>query len=190
MTFKHDGGIAEYITKLIAERGKSIVPAGSTAFYKSHENGVKLEFALAWTEATDELVKSYVNGIPTKMGGTHENGLKSGLVKAVRNYIETHDLTPKGVTLTADDIREGIVCVLSAYVVEPQFQGQTKERLNNPETAGPGRQRHPPGAGEVAQRQQDHRRGGGGPHHPGGAGPRGVTRGARRSPASRPSATS
>ena len=134
--FRHDGGIAEYIAKLIADRGKSIVPPGSTAFYKSHENGVKLEFALAWSEATDELVKSYVNGIPTKMGGTHENGLKSGLVKAVRNYIETHDLTPKGVTLTADDIREGIVCVLSAYVVEPQFQGQTKERLNNPETQG------------------------------------------------------
>jgi DNA topoisomerase IV B subunit len=132
--FRHDGGIAEYIAKLIADRGKAIVPAGSTALYKSHENGVKLEFALAWSEATDELVKSYVNGIPTKNGGTHENGLKSGLVKAVRNYIETHGLITKGVTLTADDIREGIVCVLSAYVVEPQFQGQTKERLNNPET--------------------------------------------------------
>ncbi len=132
--FRHDGGIAEYITKLIADRSKAIVPPASTPFYKSHENGVKLEFALAWSEATDELVKSYVNGIPTKNGGTHENGLKSGLVKAVRNYIETHELTPKGVTLTAEDIREGMVCVLSAYVVEPQFQGQTKERLNNPET--------------------------------------------------------
>lgn len=135
-TFKHDGGIEEFIAKLITDRGKAIVPAGSQAFYKSHENGVKLEFALAWSEATDELVKSYVNGIPTKNGGTHENGLKSGVVKAVRNYIETHDLTPKGVTLTAEDIREGMVCVLSAYVVEPQFQGQTKERLNNPETQG------------------------------------------------------
>lgn len=136
VTFKHDGGIAEYITKLITDRNKGLVPAGSTPFYKSHENGVKLEFALAWSEATDELVKSYVNGIPTKNGGTHENGLKSGVVKAVRNYIETHELTPKGVTLTAEDIREGMVCVLSAYVVEPQFQGQTKERLNNPETQG------------------------------------------------------
>ncbi len=135
-TFKHDGGIAEYITKLLSERSKALVPAGSLPFYKSHENGVKLEIALAWSEATDEYVKSYVNGIPTKMGGTHENGLKSGVVKAVRNYIETHDLTPKGVTLTADDIREGMVCVLSAYVVEPQFQGQTKERLNNPEVQG------------------------------------------------------
>ncbi|HEY0883079.1 MAG TPA: DNA topoisomerase IV subunit B [Archangium sp.] len=133
-TYRHDGGIAEFIQKLIQDRGKAQVPAGSPAFYKSHENGVKLEFALAWTEATDELVKSYVNGIPTKNGGTHENGLKSGVVKAVRNFIETHNLTPKGVSLTAEDIREGMLCVLSAYVVEPQFQGQTKERLNNPET--------------------------------------------------------
>lgn len=132
-TFKHDGGIAEFILKLVSERSKPIVPAGSTPFYKSHENGIRLELALAWSEATDEYVKSYVNGIPTKNGGTHENGFKSGVVKAVRNFIETHDLTPKGVTLTAEDIREGIVCILSTYVEEPQFQGQTKERLNNPE---------------------------------------------------------
>ncbi len=136
VTFKHDGGIAEYIVKLVQDRQKAMVPATTQPFYKAHDNGIRLELAMVWTEATDETVKSYVNGIPTKSGGTHENGLKSGAVKAVRNYIETHDLTPKGVTLTADDIREGMVCILSTYVVEPQFQGQTKERLNNPEVAG------------------------------------------------------
>jgi DNA gyrase subunit B/topoisomerase-4 subunit B len=134
--FKHDGGIAEYIQRVIAERGKALVPLASAPFYKAQEDGVRLELAMAWTEATDELVKSYVNGIPTKNGGTHENGLKAGVVKAVRNYIETHGLTPKGVSLTAEDIREGMVCILSAYVVEPQFQGQTKDRLNNPEAQG------------------------------------------------------
>jgi DNA gyrase subunit B/topoisomerase-4 subunit B len=134
-TFKHDGGIAEYITKLLAERTKPVVPPGSTAFYKSHENGCRLELALAWTESTDEYIRSYVNGIPTANGGTHEAGLRAGVVKAVRNYIETHNIMPKGVTLTAEDIREGIVCILSTYVVEPQFQGQTKGRLNNPEVA-------------------------------------------------------
>ncbi len=134
-TFKHDGGIAEYIQRVIIDRAKALIPAGSTPFYKAHENGVRLECAIAWTEATDEHIKSYVNGIPTKVGGTHENGLRAGVVKAVRNYIETHDLTPKGVTLTAEDIREGIVCILSTYVVDPQFQGQTKDRLNNPEVA-------------------------------------------------------
>jgi DNA gyrase subunit B/topoisomerase-4 subunit B len=133
--FKHDGGIAEYLNKVVGERGKPVVPSGSTAiFYHSRDNGVRLEAALVWTEATDEHIRSYVNGIPTPLGGTHEAGLRSAVVKAVRNYIETHDLTFKGVTLTAEDIREGMTAILSTYVVEPQFQGQTKGRLNNPET--------------------------------------------------------
>ena len=88
---------------------------------------------LQWTEATDEHIRSYVNGIPTGSGGTHETGLRAGIGKAVRNYIDTHNLSPKGVTLTAEDIREGLTGVLSAFVQEPQFQGQTKDRLNNPE---------------------------------------------------------
>jgi DNA gyrase subunit B/topoisomerase-4 subunit B len=133
--YRHDGGIAEYLGKVIAERGKALVPAGAEPFYVSREDP-RLELAVAWTEATDEHVRSYVNGIPTNNGGTHEAGLRSGLVKAVRNYIETHELTPKGVTLTAEDIREGMVAILSSYVIEPQFQGQTKGRLNNPEMAG------------------------------------------------------
>ncbi|MGO9831129.1 MAG: type IIA DNA topoisomerase subunit B [Myxococcaceae bacterium] len=132
-TFLHEGGIAEYLPKLIAERGKASVPATGGQFYLSRENGVRLELALCWTEATDEHVLSFVNGIPTANGGTHEAGLRSGMVKAVRNYIETHSLTPKGVSLTAEDIREGMVALLSTYVLEPQFQGQTKGRLNNPE---------------------------------------------------------
>jgi len=88
---------------------------------------------LQWTQSTDEHVRSYVNGIPTGSGGTHENGFRSGLGKAVRNFIETHNLSPKGVTLTAEDLREGLVGVLSVFMQEPQFQGQTKDRLNNPE---------------------------------------------------------
>ncbi|NOK22919.1 DNA gyrase/topoisomerase IV subunit B [Corallococcus carmarthensis] len=133
-TFKHDGGIAEYLTKVVSERQKPIVPAGGAPFYYSRDNEVRLEVALAWTEATDEHIRSYVNGIPTNLGGTHEAGLRAAIVKAMRNYIETHGLTPKGVTLTAEDIREGITAILSVYVVEPQFQGQTKGRLNNAET--------------------------------------------------------
>ena len=64
--------------------------------------------SLQWTESTDEHVRSYVNGIPTGSGGTHENGFRAGLGKAVRNFIDTHNLSPKGVTLTAEDIREGL----------------------------------------------------------------------------------
>ncbi|MBN1208870.1 MAG: type IIA DNA topoisomerase subunit B [Myxococcaceae bacterium] len=132
-TYKHDGGIAEYLNRWVTERAKPVVPPGSAGFYHSRDNGVRLEAALVWTEATDETIRSYVNGIPTAQGGTHEAGLRGAVVKAVRNYIETHDLTPKGVTLTAEDIREGMTAILSVYVVEPQFQGQTKGRLNNPE---------------------------------------------------------
>jgi len=138
VTFKHEGGIAEYLGKVVAERGKPTIPpqnGASPQFYRASEADPRLEVALLWTEATEEHVRSYVNGIPTPQGGTHEAGLRSGVVKAVRNYIETHDLTPKAVTLTAEDIREGMAAILSVYVVEPQFQGQTKGRLNNPETS-------------------------------------------------------
>src|SRR5207244_9789170 len=96
-------------------------------------NDLRLDVVLQWTEATDEHLRSYVNGIPTGSGGTHESGFRAGLSKAVRNYIETHNLSPKGVTLVAEDIREGLTGVLSVFIQEPQFQGQTKDRLNNPE---------------------------------------------------------
>src|SRR6202008_1495949 len=99
----------------------------------SDESNIRLELVLQWTQSTDEHVRSYVNGIPTGSGGTHENGFRAGLGKAVRNFIDTHNLSPKGVTLTAEDIREGMFGVPSVCLQEPQFQGQTKDRLNNPE---------------------------------------------------------
>src|SRR6476469_8348006 len=129
--FTHEDGIAEYLKTIIAQRGAK--PIHEAAFAVSRENGLRMDLALQWTESTDEHLRSYVNGIPTGSGGTHENGLRAGLGKAVRNFIETHNLSPKGVTLTAEDIREGLVGVLSIFVQEPQFQGQTKDRLNNPE---------------------------------------------------------
>jgi DNA gyrase subunit B/topoisomerase-4 subunit B len=129
--FQHEGGLTDYLKKVIGER--SARPVHEAPFVVQKENGAKTELVLQWTEATDEHVRSYVNGIPTGSGGTHENGLRAGLGKAVRNYIETHNLTPKGVTLTAEDIREGLIGILSVFIQEPQFQGQTKDRLNNPE---------------------------------------------------------
>src|SRR5690606_45303 len=102
-------------------------------FLLEKEGDVGIQVALLWTESTDEFVKSYVNGIPTGSGGTHEAGMRSGMAKAVRNYMETHNLTPRGLNLSSDDIREGLIAVLSVFVAEPQFQGQTKDKLNNPE---------------------------------------------------------
>jgi DNA gyrase subunit B len=130
-TFQHEEGVVDYLKKLVVERAAK--PVHDTPFMIEKENGLKMELVLQWTEATDEHLRSYVNGIPTGSGGTHENGFRAGLGKAVRNYIDTHNLTPKGVALTAEDIREGMVGVLSVFLQEPQFQGQTKDRLNNPE---------------------------------------------------------
>jgi DNA gyrase subunit B len=129
--FQHEEGLADYLKKIIAERAGK--PVHESPFVLEKDNGVRAELVLQWTESTDEHLRSYVNGIPTGSGGTHENGFRAGLGKAVRNYIETHNLTPKGVTLTTEDIREGMTGVLSIFVQEPQFQGQTKDRLNNPE---------------------------------------------------------
>jgi len=132
--FQHTEGLSDYLKKILGER--SAVPVHDAPFTvakESDESGLRLDIALQWTQSTDEHVRSYVNGIPTGSGGTHENGFRAGLGKAVRNFIDTHNLSPKGVTLTAEDIREGLVAVLSAFVQEPQFQGQTKDRLNNPE---------------------------------------------------------
>ena len=135
--FAHQGGIADYLQKLVTDRGK---PAQNPTVYFAREpdseSGTRFELAFCWTEATDEFIRSFVNGIPTSSGGSHENGLKGGVVKGVRNYIDTHGLLPKGLTLSAEDIREGLCAILSCYVREPQFQGQTKERLNNPEITG------------------------------------------------------
>ncbi|MSO45272.1 MAG: type IIA DNA topoisomerase subunit B [Acidobacteria bacterium] len=129
--FEHREGLADYLKKIIAERGGR--PVHEAAFVHERESGPRLDLVLQWTEATDEHLRSYVNGIPTASGGTHEAGLRAGLGKAVRNYIDTHSLSPKGVTLTAEDIREGLTGVVSLFIAEPQFQGQTKDRLNNQE---------------------------------------------------------
>ena len=135
-TFEHAGGIADFLGKMIAERGKP--PTAPQVFYfeRTGDKGFRIEATLQWTESHEETVRSYVNGIPTIQGGTHEQGFRAAIVKAVRAFIEHENLAPKGLTLTAEDIREGIVGILSMYIQEPQFQGQTKERLGSPETQG------------------------------------------------------
>src|SRR5262245_56088005 len=127
----HPGGLPEFLGRLVTEGQKPTVT--EAAFHVARNNGDKMEAVLQWTESTEETIRSYVNGIRTSAGGTHENGFKGAIVKAIRNYIATHEIKTKGLDITADDIREGVVGVLSAFVREPMFQGQTKERLNNPE---------------------------------------------------------
>jgi DNA gyrase/topoisomerase IV subunit B len=130
----HPGGIPEFLGRLVADGQKPAVTEQPFTLVRS--NGEKMEVALQWTESTDETIRSYVNGIRTSSGGTHEGGFKKAIGKAIRNYIATHEIKTKGLDITAEDIREGVVGILSVFVREPMFQGQTKERLNNPEMEG------------------------------------------------------
>jgi len=127
----HPGGIPEFLGKLVKDALKP--PVTESIFTLCRKEGEKMEVALQWTESTEESFRSYVNGIRTAAGGTHEAGLKNAIGKAIRNFMETHEIKVKGITITAEDIREGIVGILSVFVREPMFQGQTKEKLNNPE---------------------------------------------------------
>ncbi len=130
----HEGGLADYLGVLCKRDGlNSVLEA---PFTHDKENGIRLDIALTWTDSPREKIRTFVNGIPTRDGGTHEQGFKDGLVKALRSFMDAHSLAPRSLTLTSDDLREGLVTIVSLFIAEPQFQGQTKDRLNNPEIRG------------------------------------------------------
>ncbi len=97
----------------------------------SFAEGEGAAWVVAWTEDGAQVRESYVNLIPTPAGGTHESGLREGPFQAVRGFIELHNLQPKGVKLLPEDVFSRVSFVLSAKVLDPQFQGQIKERLNS-----------------------------------------------------------
>ncbi len=130
--FKADNGIRDYVGVLCKRNSRSALLPEPFAVVKETDD-TKVEVALTWTDANRELFSSFANGIPNPAGGTHEQGARDALNKAVRTYIDTHDLQPRGITLAAEDVREGVVLVTSVFLPEPQFQGQVKEKLNNPE---------------------------------------------------------
>lgn len=139
--FRHDEGVRELVRVLIKKRRLQTVHNEPFVWegqdVGNGESGLtRVEIAAAWTEDVRTDVRSFVNGIPTVDGGTHERGMLEAVVRALRNYMETHDLVPRGVVLNAEDFREGLIAVVSVFLLEPQFQGQTKEKLNNPEVRG------------------------------------------------------
>ncbi len=132
--FQHEGGIAEFLDEVVRQaETRRIHDDVFMLAQEKLQDGVRVEIALLWTEAPRESVRSYVNGIPTRDGGTHEQGFKDAVRTAVRSYMDTHDLLPKKLDISADDIREGLFAIINLFMVDPQFQGQTKEKLNNPE---------------------------------------------------------
>jgi DNA gyrase/topoisomerase IV subunit B len=135
-SFKHDGGLSEYVKDISVLFNRKPVIEQLFHYSKKDEDDkdeemCSFEVGLLWTESTDTISKSFVNGIPTQSGGTHEQGLRDALNKALRTYIEVHDLCPRGLSLTPDDLREGMIAAIHVFVQDPQFQGQTKDRLNN-----------------------------------------------------------
>mgnify|MGYP006174319751 FL=1 len=134
-TWLYKGGLRDYLTQSLSV--DPLIPLFEGEQYASRsetENfaeGEGAAWCVAFTEEGSPMRESYVNLIPTVAGGTHESGLKDGLFQAVKGFIEMHSLMPKGVKLMPDDVFSRASFVLSAKVLDPQFQGQTKERLNS-----------------------------------------------------------
>jgi topoisomerase IV subunit B len=134
-TWQYKQGLADYLMQSIP--ADPLIPLFEGEHYaeegeaENNAEGEGAAWCVAFTEDGNTLRESYVNLIPTVAGGTHEAGLKDGLFAAVKGFIDMHSLLPKGVKLMPDDVFSRASFVLSAKVLDPQFQGQTKERLNS-----------------------------------------------------------
>jgi len=130
----YEDGIADYLADATIDF--PVVP--ETPFTSHFESDIAtVDWAIQWLpEGGDVVAESYVNLIPTPQGGTHVNGLRSGLLEAMREFCELRNLLPRGVKLTAEDVWDRCCYVLSSKLQDPQFSGQTKERLSSREAAG------------------------------------------------------
>jgi len=129
----YSGGLNEYLVEALG----AVPRLPEETFCGSMQgNNAAVDWALVWLpEGGTAVAESYVNLIPTAQGGTHVNGLRSGLTEALREFCEFRNLLPRGVKLAPDDVWDGVAFVLSAKVRDPQFAGQTKERLSSRECA-------------------------------------------------------
>src|SRR4051812_35801290 len=137
-TWQYDQGLRGYLTESLAQasNAETVIPLFEGEQYAGADSegfaeGEGAAWVVAWTEEGAVVRESYVNLIPTSNGGTHESGLRDGLYGAVKNFVEMHSLLPKGVKLLPEDVFARVSFVLSAKVLDPQFQGQIKERLNS-----------------------------------------------------------
>ena len=134
----YEQGLRGYLNEALAQGGSgaTLIPLFEGEQYANADaegfaEGEGAAWVVAWTEDGAIVRESYVNLIPTPAGGTHESGLREGLFGAVKNFVEMHSLLPKGVKLLPEDVFARASFVLSAKVLDPQFQGQIKERLNS-----------------------------------------------------------
>jgi topoisomerase IV subunit B len=133
MEWLYAGGLRDYLRE--AMQGAEIIPEEPIVGALASEREA-VDWALAWLiDSGEGIAESYVNLIPTVQGGTHVNGLRSGLTEALREFCELRNLLPRGVKLIPEDVWNRCSYVLSVKMLEPQFSGQTKERLTSRETA-------------------------------------------------------
>ena len=126
-------GLQEYLEQALGDA--ECIPL-TTVMHSASGTGEAVDYALKWVvDGPAPLAESYVNLIPTPQGGTHVNGLRSGLIDALKEFCEFRDLIPRGVKITGEDIWEQCSYVLSAKLRDPQFAGQTKERLSSRQAA-------------------------------------------------------
>ncbi|MBB3190895.1 DNA topoisomerase IV subunit B [Halomonas cerina] len=132
--WQFEDGLRDYLAQ--ATDGYEVLPASPfVGHFADDEHGV--DWAIQWLpEGGEPLLESYVNLIPTPQGGTHVNGLRAGLLDALREFCEYRSLLPRGVKLSAEDLWERVAYVLSVKMLDPQFAGQTKERLSSRTVAG------------------------------------------------------
>jgi topoisomerase-4 subunit B len=130
----YSGGLEEYLVEAIG--GGELLPAKPFAGSMAGNNEA-VDWALVWQTngVSQSVTESYVNLIPTPQGGTHVNGLRTGLTNAIREFADFRSLLPRGVSIAPEDVWDGLNFVLSAKLEDPQFSGQTKERLSSRESA-------------------------------------------------------
>ena len=135
-TWHYPDGLEGYLKTLLAEQENTLPLLTlqnhvSGSHYGDFADGEGVSCALTWLEEGRITTESYVNLIPTPAGGTHEAGLKQALFNAVSNFITHHNLLPRGVKIQSDDVFNRVAFVLSVRMLDPQFQGQTKDKLTN-----------------------------------------------------------
>ena len=134
-TWHYPQGLRGYLESLLQDSDDELPIFSAENYLSSNQDdfreGEGVAFALTWLEEGSVASESYVNLIPTPLGGTHEAGLKQAMFNAVSNFITHHNLLPRGVKLQSDDVFSRAAFVLSARVLDPQFQGQTKDKLTN-----------------------------------------------------------
>jgi DNA gyrase subunit B len=131
--YRYEGGIAEYVQWL---RGGRAPLHDKVCYFEASKPEAEIELALQYDQGFSENTHTFVNNINTHEGGMHLTGLKSALTRTINDYARRNGIFRKDESLSGDDVREGLNCILSVRVMEPQFEGQTKTKLGNSEVRG------------------------------------------------------